>query len=176
MKRRLISWVLLSVFASGLSVTELFSAETSTRQVEAELKAMSDGVAEKAPEAAKIFSDGIVAVAESGIVERALKVGDKVPMFELPDASGKIVKLNELLIKGPVVLTWYRGGWCPYCNIGLKGLLKEQKQIEQLGGTIIAISPETPDSLNDTVKTNAISFIALSDKRNATARKFKIAY
>jgi len=97
-------------------------------------------------------------------------------MFELPDASGKIVKVKELLAKGPVVLTWYRGGWCPYCNIGLKGLLKEQKQIEQLGATVVAISPETPDSLGETAKANSLSFIALSDKGNGTARKFKIAY
>ena len=176
MKSRISLKVLCSVIAATISVTALVSAETPKRPVEAELKAMSDGVAEKAPEAAKIFAEGIAAVAESGLVEHALTVGDKVPLFELPDASGKTVKLKQLLANGPVVLTWYRGGWCPYCNIGLKGLLKEQEHIEQLGATIVAISPETPDSMSETVKANSLSLIALSDKGNGTARKFKIAY
>ena len=176
MNRRITSQILFSVIASSITVTALFGADAPKRPVEAELKAMSDGVAEKAPEAAKIFADGIATVAESGLVQHALKVGDKAPMFELPDPSGKTVKLKQLLAKGPVVLTWYRGGWCPYCNIGLRGLLKEQEHIEQLGATVVAISPETPDSMSETVKANSLSFMALSDKGNATARKFKIAY
>jgi peroxiredoxin len=149
---------------------------TLDRPVEAELTAMAKGFEQRAPDKAKIFAEGIAAVAASGIVEMAPKVGDKVELFELPDASGKMVRLADLLARGPVVLTWYRGGWCPYCNIGLRGLLKSEPRIRELGATLVAITPETPDNAAETIKTNALTFAVLSDRGNGTARKFKIVF
>jgi peroxiredoxin len=152
------------------------AALAQDRPVEKDLKEMAENVKKKAPDAAKVFEDGIAEVAKSGVVKAAPKIGDRVELFELPDASGKTVKLADLLAKGPVVLTWYRGGWCPYCNIGLRGMLKAEPKIRELGATLMAVTPETPDSATETVKTNGLTFAVLSDKGNAVARRYKIVF
>jgi peroxiredoxin len=160
----------------GALVFVLVCARAEDRPVEQELKKMSEAIQQKAPDAAKVFEAGIAEVAGSGVLKTAPKVGDKVKMFELPDAAGRKVKLADLLARGPVVLTWYRGGWCPYCNIGLRGLLKAEPQIRELGATLVAITPEVPDAAAGTVKKNELTFAVLSDKGNATARAYGIAF
>ena len=180
MKMSTLLRLLSAVAMVNCAVVGVASAQDSSTQadrpVEKALKTMSDGVMKKAPNAARMFDDGIKEVAATGIVDKAPKVGDKAELFELPDATGKIVKLEDLLAKGPVVLTWYRGGWCPYCNIGLRGLVKAEPQIRQLGATLVAITPETPDNSAKTVKTDGLTFVVLSDKGNAVASRYKIAY
>src|SRR5271170_5976711 len=104
----------LSTMTGAVRGDETNAGEPATRPVEAQLKAKADEFAQKSPEAAKVAEDGIAQVAATGIVELAPKVGDKAGLFELPDANGQVVKLADLLSKGPVVLTWYRGGWCPF--------------------------------------------------------------
>jgi peroxiredoxin len=171
---------------SGIVVGSLFLAAALTaaraedapaeRPVERELKATAAGIEKQAPDAAKTFADGIAEVAKSGIVEKAPKVGDKAELFELPDASGKTVKLADLLAKGPVVLTWYRGGWCPYCNVALRGLVKAEPQLRELGATLVAVSPEVPDVAAETVKKLDLKFPVLTDKGNLVAKKYRIAF
>jgi peroxiredoxin len=148
----------------------------TTRPVEQQLRAIAEGGTKKSPEASKTFEEGIAQVAATGIVEKAPKVGDKVDMFELPNASGKTVKLADLLKNGPVVLTWYRGGWCPYCNVSLRSLVQAEPKVRELGGTLVAISPETPDYASKTVKADEIPFEVLSDKGNKVAEKYRIAF
>ena len=86
------------------------------------------------------YEVGIKAIKESG-----LKAGDKAPDFELINALNKPVQLSSLLKNGPVVLSWYRGGWCPYCNIQLRYLQKYLPQFKALGAILVALSPELPD-------------------------------
>jgi len=81
-------------------------------------------------------------LAASGILERSLKAGDRVPDFCLPDARGALVRLSELSVKGPIVLSFYRGGWCPYCNLELRALQGVLPEIAQLGAKLVAISPK----------------------------------
>lgn len=76
----------------------------------------------------------------------ALAVGNEAPDFTLPDTHGRQVSLSEALRKGPVVVTFYRGGWCPYCNIQLRAYQRALPEIAALGGQVIAISPQLPDS------------------------------
>jgi peroxiredoxin len=152
------------------------NASSPNRPVEKQLKEMAEGVRKAAPDAAQVFDDGIKQIAATGIVERAPKVGDTVKMFELPDASGRPVKLADLLAQGPIVLTWYRGGWCPYCNIGLRGLLQAEPKIREEGATLVAVTPELPDMAADTVKKNDLTFVVLTDKGNSVARQYKIVY
>jgi peroxiredoxin len=152
------------------------ATQPATRPVEQQLQAMADGVSKMHPEANQTLEAGIAEVAASGIVEKAPKVGDKAELFELPDAAGKTVRLEDLLKNGPVVLTWYRGGWCPYCNISLHGLSNAQPTISALGATLVAISPETPDSASKTIQADAIPFTVLSDQGNRVAAKYRIAY
>ena len=93
-----------------------------TGMIKEEIEALEKELVEKVPaERLKTSEEGIELAKRSGIAEKALKVGDKAPDFKLPNASGKIVRLSTLLKDGPVVVTWYRGAWCPYCNIALRG-------------------------------------------------------
>ena len=74
-----------------------------------------------------------------------LKVGEKAPDFSLKNPNGKTVKLSALLKKGPIVLTFYRGAWCPYCNLQMHQLTESMPQFKKYGASIVAITPQTPD-------------------------------
>jgi peroxiredoxin len=129
------------------------------------------------PERVRVYEESIDRLRDSGVAQQALNVGDQAPAFELPNASGDIVSLAELLKRGPVVLTWYRGGWCPYCNIALYFWQKEAlSEIEALGGTLVAISPETPDNSLTTTQKNNLKFEVLSDAGNKVARDYGLVF
>jgi len=145
--------------------------------VKRELEEFRKDIARKAPaERLKAYEEGVDQVKKSGILDKALKVGDKAPDFALPNASGKTVKLSALLEKGPVIVTWYRGGWCPYCNIALKGFQKVLPEIKAEGATLVALSPQTPDNSLTTVEKDNLGFEVLSDKGNKVAHEFGVAY
>ena len=128
------------------------------------------------PERIKTYEQGIEEVRKSGATEKALKVGDRAPDFELPDATGKKVKLSDLKARGPVVVTWYRGGWCPYCNIALRGFHKSLPEIRAAGASLVAISPETPDNSMSTTEKNHLDYDVLSDKGNKVASAYGVSY
>lgn len=106
----------------------------------------------------------------------ALNVGDRAPDFTLKNATGANVALSELLDKGPVILTWYRGGWCPYCNIALKDLQAALPSFTAAGATLVAISPELPDHSLSTQEKHALSFPVLSDVGLTVADAYGISY
>ncbi|WP_435416853.1 peroxiredoxin-like family protein [Parerythrobacter aurantius] len=112
----------------------------------------------------------------SGIVEKALKAGDKAPAFNLPNVTGEAVALRALLKSGPVVLSFYRGGWCPYCNLELRALQAALPGIEALGAKLVAVSPQTPDESLSTAEKNELAFAVLSDGSSAVAKSFGIAF
>jgi len=128
------------------------------------------------PEKVKIFTQGVEDVRNLGVTETAKNVGDKAPDFELPNAVGEKVKLSDLLAQGPVVLTWYRGGWCPYCNLQLRAYQKALPEFRKWNATLVAISPETPDNSLTTEKKNNLEFEVLSDVDNKVARNYGIVY
>lgn len=131
----------------------------------------------KAPEEKKKgYAEGIEAVAKSGVLENAMQVGDKAPDFSLTNAKGEDVKLSEYLAKGPVILTWYRGGWCPYCNLTLNRLQKELNKFTALGANLLALSPELPDSSISTKDKNELTFEVLSDIGNKVASEYGVVY
>lgn len=103
-------------------------------------------------------------------------VGDRAPDFTLPDAQGRPLSLSDSLRTGPVVVTFYRGGWCPYCNIQLRAYQQALPQITALGGRLLAISPQDPDASLTTAEKNALAFDVLSDAGNAVARAFGLVY
>jgi peroxiredoxin len=115
-------------------------------------------------------------VKHSGIVERALKAGDLAPAFSLPNAHGRQISLVELLAKGPVILNFYRGGWCPYCNLELRAYQALLSDIRAAGGDLVAISPQTPDHSFISVEKNVLAFEVVSDHGNHVASLFGIAY
>lgn len=112
----------------------------------------------------------------TGIVSRALKTGDLAPDFRLPDARGGSVQLSALLKNGPVVLSFYRGGWCPYCNLELRALQAALPQIEALGANLVAVSPQTPDNSLSTAEKNELTFAVLSDLGSSAAKSFGVAF
>jgi peroxiredoxin len=112
----------------------------------------------------------------SGIAGRALKPGAKAPTFRLPNAAGRQVDLAALLEKGPVVISFYRGGWCPYCNLELKALQDRLPEIEALGASLVAVTPEQPDGTKATVEKLDLGFEVLSDAGNAAARDYGLVF
>ena len=106
----------------------------------------------------------------------AINVGDTAPDFAIPNAAGKSIVLTDLLKSGPVVLTFYRGGWCPYCNIQLRAYQSVLPQISALGARLVAISPQLPDTSLDTVNKNTLTFDVLSDVGNEVARSYGLVY
>jgi peroxiredoxin len=108
--------------------------------------------------------------------ERILGVGAMAPDFTLPDAQGRPVALSQALRAGPAVVTFYRGGWCPYCNIQLRAYQQALPEITRLGGRLLAISPQTPDASLSTAEKNALEFDVLSDAGNSVARAFGLVY
>jgi len=99
-----------------------------------------------------------------------------VPDFALPDTHGHVLALKTLLDRGPVVISFYRGGWCPFCNLELRGLQRVLPQIVQLGASLVAISPQLPDNSLSTEEKNQLTFPVLSDVGNIVAKCFGIVF
>ena len=106
----------------------------------------------------------------------ALNVGAKMPAFSLKDANGKSVSSDDLLRQSNLVVVFYRGSWCPFCNLYLKKLQRNLTAIKANGGNLVAISVENPDNSLTIAKKNALDFIVLSDPNLAVAGKFGIVY
>ena len=124
----------------------------------------------------EIITDDMDRVRSSGELDHALKVNDSVPDFSLPDAFGHQISLKALLKKGPVVISFYRGEWCLFCNIELHALQEALPKINRLGAKLIAISPEKPDSGIVMTEKNKLTFPVLSDFKNTVARQFGIVF
>ena len=101
-----------------------------------------------------------------------LKIGDKAPNFALTNASGKVISLKDLLQRGRVVLTFYRGAWCPYCNLQLRHFQQILPQLSEAGAQFVAVSPMTSDHSLNMKQTNELQFEVLSDIGNQVARQF----
>ena len=124
----------------------------------------------------EIYAEGIASVANSGVVENALNVGDTAINFTLKNALGEDVSLSTYLKKGPVVLTWYRGGWCPYCNLTLHRLQEELPNLKAEGANLLALSPEVPDKSMSTKEKHELEFEILSDLGNSVGHDYGIVY
>jgi peroxiredoxin len=124
----------------------------------------------------EVRAAAIAAVAESGRAEKALGVGDTVPRFTLPDPAGQAVAINDVLAHGPAIISFYRGGWCPFCNLELRALQSRLGEVHAAGGSLVAISPETPDLSLSTVEKNNLDFTVLSDHDNTVARTFGLVH
>ncbi|EOA02168.1 alkyl hydroperoxide reductase [Herbaspirillum frisingense GSF30] len=112
----------------------------------------------------------------SGAAQRALKAGDRAPDFVLPDPEGKLVSSTELLAEGPLVLSFYRGVWCPYCNMELQALQEALPAMRELGARLVAISPQLPANSRKALRQNALEFPILSDSHNEVAAVFGLRF
>ena len=123
-----------------------------------------------------MYAEGLEAVALSGVLQQARQTGDTAVDFTLTNAKGQKVTLKEKLKDGPVILTWYRGGWCPYCNITLHRLQEELPEFKAAGASLLALTPELPDKSMTTAEKNELEFEILSDVGNKVGRKYGIIY
>ncbi|MEE3627610.1 peroxiredoxin-like family protein [Nitrospirillum sp. BR 11752] len=112
----------------------------------------------------------------SGAATRALKAGDQAPRFTLNDADGRLVSSAALLAQGPLVMSFYRGVWCPYCNMELQALQATLPEFEALGASLVALSPQLPVNSRKSVRQNALSFPILSDTHNDVAAAFGLRF
>ena len=128
------------------------------------------------PELVATLQAGVDTLAASGIVERAIKRGDIAPEFALPNANGKMVALSTMLSEGPVVLTFYRGGWCPYCNLQLRAYQRILPALREFGAQLVAVSPEPPDASLSTSEKNTLEFEVLSDVEVQVAKAYGLLF
>jgi len=112
----------------------------------------------------------------TGQAERALKIGDKAPVFTLNDPDGNPVSSAELLAKGPLVVSFYRGVWCPYCNMELQALEEALPTFLELGASLVAISPQIKANSRKSVRQNNLTFPILSDTKNDVAAAFGLRF
>ncbi|MCH0542642.1 AhpC/TSA family protein [Streptomyces sp. MUM 203J] len=112
----------------------------------------------------------------SGQADRALGAGARAPRFALPSATGRTVTLDGLLAEGPVVLTFYRGAWCPFCNLALRALQQRQADFAARGALLVAVSPQIPDESLSVAEKNRLSFDVLSDLGSDVAKQYGLAF
>jgi peroxiredoxin len=142
-----------------------------------QLDALVASVADHVPtEIRQQLTSPILQLVQAGASEQALKEGEQAPDFTLPDAAGNAVTLSELLKQGPVVVTFYRGAWCPYCNLTLRAYQQALPQLQALGASLVAISPQTPDNSLTMQEKNKLTFAVLSDVGNQVSRKFGLVF
>ncbi|MFT7161973.1 MAG: peroxiredoxin [Bacteroidia bacterium] len=107
---------------------------------------------------------------------KGMAIGDKAPDFTLPNATGNQVSLSHLLKSGPVIIKFYRGEWCPICNLDLRAIQQQLPKIEALGAALIAISPQNPDSALTAKEKNELEFDVLSDGNQEVIKAYNLQF
>ena len=142
-----------------------------------QLKTYANQSATRIPNNAQhIMKAGIDELVNSSILNNALKTGDTLPNATLINAQGNKVELYDVLKSQKLVITFYRGGWCPYCNMELRAYQEHLTRIEAKGAKLVAITPETPDNSLSTSEKNNLKFEVLSDIDNAFARSLGLVF
>lgn len=142
-----------------------------------QLAAYKAGFAQRAaPERVALMEAATADLRATGIEQRALQAGAPAPELTLPDALGRPVPLSALWQHGPLVLVFYRGGWCPYCNLELRAWQQHLTALQALGAQLVAVSPQTPDHSLSTAEKNALAFPVLSDSALEAATAFGVAF
>lgn len=128
------------------------------------------------PQIIEIVEKGSKDFKESYDPKSAIQVGQPLPTFQLKNAIGEEVKSTDLLAHGPLLISFYRGEWCPYCNLELAALQKNLDAFKAKGVTLVAISPELPNQSLSTQEKHGLKFPVLSDVGNVLARKLDILF
>ena len=122
------------------------------------------------------FGKSVDDLKTKNIEDRCIQPGEKMPEFILPNATGKMIDSNDILKKGKMILAFYRGSWCPYCNLELKFLQDNLSRIKDKNAVLIAVSPQTPDHSLSMAEKNKLGFEVLSDQNNDFAKKLGIFF
>lgn len=127
-------------------------------------------------EALAIMDKATQALVNGNIAQKSIKTGDTLPLTQLTNVKGEKIELGTLLADGPLVLSFYRGGWCPYCNFELRALQQALPEIKEQGANLVAITPETPDNSLSTTEKNEVDFNILTDYDNAYAKELGLVF
>ena len=147
--------------------------DTLASRIDASVKAFITAL----PDSEKrTVEESFAALQASDVAAQALGTGDTAPDFILPGATGRQTGLGEMLQHGPVILSFYRGGWCPFCNLELQALQQRLPEFRSLGATLVAVSPETPDHSLSTAEKHALEFEVLCDSGNRVARDYGLLF
>jgi len=150
---------------------------TLTQSLNQQLTELGQELQSKLPsEVVNIMTREAENLARQNMTQHSVRVGDTIPLFTLPNATGKQVSIARLLAQGPLVISFYRGAWCPYCNLELKTLQDTLPQIKKLGASLVAISPQLPDKSLSLKEKLALDFDVLSDKGNRVAQTFGLSF
>ena len=122
------------------------------------------------------YQDLVARLGRAETVDQSLKVGDAMPSFLLPNAEGRLVFSDELLARGPLVVNFFRGNWCPYCLKALKALEAALPRIEAAGGQLVALTPDTGRHLAETKRVQRLSYEILSDVDGAVGLQFGVLF
>jgi peroxiredoxin len=128
------------------------------------------------PEIHPLMERATAELIASGQASRALKAGDRAPSFTLNDPDGQPVSAASLLAQGPLIISFYRGVWCPYCNLELQALQETLPQFRALGASLVALSPQTAANSRKSQRQNKLDFPILSDPRNDVAAAFGLRF
>lgn len=129
-----------------------------------------------APERVAMMEAATADLRASGIEARAVQVGARAPDVTLPDAMNHLVRLSDLWCRGPLVLVFYRGGWCPYCNLELREWSRHLPSLKHMGAQLVAVSPQTPDNSLSTAQRNDLAYPVLSDSELRASEAFGVAF
>jgi peroxiredoxin len=128
-------------------------------------------------ELVEVFDRSIQDLLGQGVPSGAITVGDSLEPFTLSDATGAPVTLDQLVAAGPAVIVFYRGGWCPYCNLALRTYQRELlPELAAFHARLVAISPQSPDQSLSTAEKAGLGFTVLSDPASRLARQVGISF
>ncbi len=123
-----------------------------------------------------VFTSAAAQAQTTPLTASVLKVGTTAPAFKAKDGQGRDVELKSLLKKGPVVLYFYRGQWCPYCNKQLSQLQDSLQMLTAKGAQVVVVSPETQDNIDQTVSKTKASFAIIHDRNFAIMKAYRTAF
>ncbi len=162
---------------SESDLREFLKSAFSEKKLSDTLDALSKAsVSRVTSEQKAIMEKALQDLRKSDLLKKLPKEGDKAPDFTLMNVLGKEIKLSTLLRRGPIVLTFYRGGWCPYCNAQLRAYQEKLPAFRQLGAQLVAISPEVPEAGLSTAEKDDLKFQVLSDRNNQVARTYGLVF
>jgi peroxiredoxin len=133
-------------------------------------------LAKTPPKVLEIQRQAFDLLTATGTASGVVTVGAVAPDFELQGIDGTLVSLHELCRRGPSILSFFRGGWCPFCSMELRAYQNLVESIEALGASLVAISPEKPELLAQVAGDNELSFPVLSDRDNQVAHRYGLVY
>ena len=148
-------------------------ADTLAARLDATVQAFISGLPDNEQQA---VGESFAALQASDVAANAISTGDTAPDFTLPNATGQPVNLYDTLSHGPVILSFYRGGWCPFCNLELQALQQHLPEFRSLGATLIGVSPETPDHSLTTKEKQGLEFEVVSDSNNRVSRDYGLLF